>query len=147
MSSRAPWRCKYWKELEATRSYPEARSLSIFLSFLSTPSPSLLSFLAVVSCSSCRSPPRSPLFLVLRRFFVLINNSGAQDVVKTLTKVKAFKVGPAESWTRYAALTIITRNLCRTVYCSAIYVFTIERPRSFSFCRATMRSSHPIMKV
>lgn len=73
-----------WKELN--RSYPKARSTVSPLTLL----PSTLSRLLSLSFRSV-----SLLFLVFHGFFAPINNSGARDVVKTLTKVKAFKAGPA----------------------------------------------------
>lgn len=76
-----------WKELKVTRSYPQP------------PYPPPLSILTLALVSSCL-----PRFLVLHWvLFAAINNSAARDVVKTLTKVKAFKDGPyVQSWTRYA---------------------------------------------
>lgn len=76
-----------WKELKVTRSY------------LQPPYPPPLSILTLALVSSCL-----PRFLVLHWvLFAAINNSAARDVVKTLTKVKAFKDGPyVQSWTRYA---------------------------------------------
>lgn len=65
-----------WKELKVTRSYPQP--------------PYPLSILTLALVSSCL-----PRFLVLHWvLFAAINNSDARDVVKTLTKVKAFKGGP-----------------------------------------------------